>query len=161
MKAPKKERFYFIKLAGDKLRFRNVLRKKGEELEPMIQIEVKIDGKWLEAIRCDRAHGKLHVDLYDKDRKRSRRPLVSKDSVSAIVEVIDLIKQNWKKLFEELHYKEFTNYFENDENGVKRELDNARDYLLKEAKRPDLIGDERGKGVIGFSSNAILTKQPP
>jgi len=156
MKALKKERFCLIRLAGDKLRFRNVLRKKGEELEPMIQMEVKIDGKWLEAIRCDRAHGSLHVDLYDKDRKRSRRYLASKNSISAIVEVIDLIKQDWKNLFEELHYKEFTSYFENDENGIKRELDNARDYLLKEAKRPDLIRDERGKGVIGFSANACM-----
>lgn len=156
MKASKRERFYFI--TDGKLRFRNILRKKGEELEPMIQMEVKIDGEWLEAIRCDRAHGSLHIDLYDKDRMRSRKYLVSKDSLGAIVEVIDLMKQDGKRLLEELHYEEITGYFTSDESGIKRELDSARDYLLGEARRPDLIIDERGKGVISMDGNATLTK---
>jgi hypothetical protein len=159
LKASKRERFYFISLAGDKLRFRNVLRKKGEELEPMIQMEVKIEGKWLDAIRCDRGpHPSLHVHFIDKGRKNVRRDLVSKDAVNAITEVIDLIKRDWQRLFKELHYEEITRYFASDENGIKRELDSARDYLLEEAKRSDLIIDERGKGVKQFDANSILTK---
>ena len=155
---PKQERFYFVRLEGDMLRFRNILRKKNKELEPMIQVETKIDKKWLEVLRCDRSHDFMHIDLYDKDRKRKRRRLESKDAVSAIVEVIDLLKTEWRELFEELQYEEIASYFVGHENVIKSELDNARDYLLNEAKQPDLIRDSRGKGVVTISGDAILKK---
>jgi hypothetical protein len=158
MKVLKWERFYFIKLAGDMLRFRNILRKKNKGLEPMIQIETKIDKKWLPVLRCDRGHGFLHIDIIDKDGKQKKRQLASKDTVCAIVEVIDLLKRDWKGLFEELHYEQIASYFVSHESIIKSELDNARDYLLNEAKQPDLIRESRGKGVITFSGDATIKK---
>lgn len=155
---PKRERFYFVRLEGDMLRFRNILRKKNKELEPMIQMETKIDKKWLPVLRCDRSHDFIHIDLYDKDGKQKKRKLASKDAVSAIVEVIDLLKTDWRELFEELQYEEIASYFVSHENVIKSELDNARDYLLNEAKQPDLIRDSRGKGVVTISGDAILKK---
>jgi hypothetical protein len=98
------------------------------------------------------------MDLYDKDGKQKKRKLASKDAVSAIVEVIDLLKTDWRELFEELQYEEIARYFVSHENVIKSELDNARDYLLNEAKQPDLIRDSRGKGVVTFSADAILKK---
>lgn len=155
---PKQERFYFVKLSGDMLRFRNVLRKKNKELEPMIQMEAKIDKKWLPVLRCDRAHDFMHIDLYYKDGKQEKRKLTSKDAVSAIVEVIDLLKTDWRELFDELQYEEIASYFISHENVIKSELDNARYYLLNEAKRPDLISDSRGKGVVTFSMDTMTKK---
>jgi hypothetical protein len=156
----KNERFYFYQLAGGTIRFRNILRKKGKKLEPMIQMETIKGSKWLPVLRCDRSHGFLHIDLYDyKKVKKTRRDLASKDAVSAIVEVIDLLKREWKKLFEELHHDEIVDYFMNNQESIKSELDNARAYLLNEAKQPDSIVGSRGKGVIGITGNAELKRE--
>ena len=158
MKAPKQERYYIIRFAGGILRFRNILRKKNKELEPMIQMERRVNKEWLPVLRCDRSHDFLHIDLYDKDGKQKKRKLTSKDSVSAIVEVIDLLKREWTELFEELHLEDVARYHLSQEDAIKNELDNARDYLLREAKQPDSIRDSRGKGVIGFSADMIISE---
>jgi len=155
----KKERCYIIRLAGAKIRFRNLLRKKGERFETMIQMELKVSSKWLPVFRCDRSHNFYHVDLFYKDGRKRKKLLSSKDAVNAIVEVIDLFKRDWKKLFEELHHNEIASYFESHQISIQSGLDNARKYLLNEAKQMDMIRESRGKGEIGFDANAILEKE--
>ena len=52
----------------------------------------------------------------------------------------------------------FRSYFQNYEETIKIDLINAREFLLNEAKQPDLVKDSRGKGVIHFSAGAELEK---
>ncbi|MBZ5529783.1 MAG: hypothetical protein LAN71_18050 [Acidobacteriia bacterium] len=159
MKVSKQERFYLIKFSGEIIRFRNILRKKNKELEPLIQMETKVGSKWLPVLRCDRSHDFLHIDLYYKNGEKKKKDLESKDAVSAIVEVIDLLKREWRELFLELQYDEISNYFASNQESIKSELDNASKYLLNEAKQPDAIRDSKGKGIITFSADAYIEKK--
>lgn len=154
---PKKGRFYIIRYPAE-IRFRNILRMKGDELEPMIQMEAKVGSKWVPTIRCDRSHDFLHLDLFYKNGEKKKLELRSRDPSDAIVEVIEKLKQDWKKLFEELQYHDIVEKFAKNQGFIKRELENAKKFLLNEAKHPEKMVDMRGKGVIGYSVDAILVK---
>lgn len=154
---PKKGRFYFIQYPPE-IRFRNILRMKGNEPEPMIQMEVKVGSKWLSIIRCDRSHNFLHLDLFYRNGEKKKLKLQSRDSSDAIVEAIEILKQDGK-IFEELGYPDIVAKFAKNQEFIKRELENAKRFLLDEAKHPEKMVDMRGKGVPAYTVNTVFRKK--
>jgi hypothetical protein len=141
------------------IRFRNILRMKGNELEPMIQIEARVGSRWLCVVRCDRSHDFLHLDLFYRNGQKKKRRLQSQNSSDAIVEAMEILKQEGRELFEELQYPEIAQKFAENQDFIKRELENAKKFLLNEAKHPERIKDMRGEGITAYGVDAIFKKE--
>jgi len=154
---PKIGRFYFIHYPPE-IRFRNIWRMKGNEFEPLIQMEAKLGSEWSPIIRCDRSHNFLHLDLLYRNGEKKKLELQSRDSSDAIVEVIEILKQDGK-IFEELGYPDIAAKFAKNQEPIKTELENAKRFLLAESKHPEKMVDMRGKGVIACSMGADLVRK--
>ena len=125
----------------------------------MIQMEAKVGSKWSPIIRCDKSqHPFLHLDLFYKNGEQKKLELTSRGPSDAIVEVIEKLKQDWKELLEELQYHDIVEKWAKNQGFIKRELENAKKFLLNQAKHPEKIVDMRGEGVKGFSIDAILVR---
>lgn len=152
---PKIGRFYLIDFP-DPLRFRNMIIKRGGKIEPMIQIEARIDDDWLPVIRCDRSHDFLHLDLYHRNGKKIKVELKAEKPIDSIRETFNLIQEDWKKIFRDLDYPELLENFETNKEFLIMELKRAEQYLIEEIKSLEDLFDLRGKGVKPFTIDAVL-----
>jgi len=133
--------------------------KRNEKIEPMIQIETKIREKWSPIIRCDRSHGFLHLDLYYRNGSKTKKNLSACESIEAIIETIEFLKEEWKKTFSELDYPELVVKFHENKKFLYDELEAAKNYLIAQSQCPKRISDLRGKGVKPFTIDAVLVKK--
>ena len=62
----------------------------------IVQLEVKVEGKWIPVIRYDCAHGFAHVDWYNINNEKKREKLNL--SFSEVLTIADEdIKKNWER----------------------------------------------------------------
>ena len=157
---PKKGRFYLIQYPYN-VRFRNTIVKKGKKIEPMIQIEVKMEDKWSPVIRADKSlHEFLHLDFFNRDGKKIRQTaLNTQEPIEAIVEAIDFLKKKWKKTFSDANYPELIKKFGENKDFLYNELEAAKKYLVEQAQCPEKIVDLCGKGVKPFTIDSVLVKE--
>ena len=135
--------------------------KKGKKIEPMIQVEAKLNDKWSPVIRCDKSfHEFLHLDFFNREGKKIRQTkLNTQEPIEAIVETIDFLKKEWKKTFSDANYPELIEKFRENKDFLYNELEAAKKYLVEQAQCPEKIIDLSGKGVKPFTIDSVLVKE--
>lgn len=73
---------------------------KGEILEFVVQLEVRIDNIWHPIVRYDCAHEFTHIDYYDLSGKKSKVDL-NLGFKEALIVADDDIRENWEKYVKE------------------------------------------------------------
>ena len=71
-----------------------------------IQLETKVEGKWLAVVRYDTSHGFAHRDLLTPSGSAEKTPLFNQDIDDALTFAENDLKTNWlsyrKRFLEEL-----------------------------------------------------------
>jgi hypothetical protein len=66
----------------------------------VIQLDVRLKGRWSPVIRYDSAHGQAHRHVY-RGRKKSTREALHLDLADALTFAEGDMKQNWRRYIEE------------------------------------------------------------
>lgn len=142
----KKERQFLLRLPLGKsndMRLRNIFRLRGNLIKSfVVQSEIRVTEKgkeiWKPIVRYDCAHDFIHRDLINRNGKKIKEKLSTQNFKSAIRIAIEEMKNNLRPWLVRLGYEAIIHKLFVKIN-VDKELEDAKEYLLRLVEHPDLI----------------------
>jgi len=156
MTQQKREKSFNIFLPGEKLRFRNILKIKKDDLT--IQLEINL-GKWKPVIRWDRGpHEFFHRHLIYSNGYEEREKTNTQELNKVIEDGIEDLKKNLKSYLEKTGYQKFLGALLTDID-IESDLDDAKRFLLDLVEHPEKIDSATSRGRLKLGVDVILKNE--